>query len=120
MTDDGPTKGDTMICQTEFGPPKFNAAIPEKARRAINATKEEYLTVINLGTEIPRFPTIFGRIREPRNEPMSSGSYSPSCSEPKSLPTTAQVGVVCWFWACYTCICALRSCLYSAHWGCKS
>ena len=41
MTDDGPEEGDTMICQLEFGPPKFNAAVPEKARRAINATKEE-------------------------------------------------------------------------------
>ena len=42
MTDDsGPEEGDTMICQLEFGPPKFNAAVPEKARRAINATKDE-------------------------------------------------------------------------------
>ena len=42
MTDDsGPKEGDTMICQLEFGPPKFNAAVPEKARRAINATKDE-------------------------------------------------------------------------------
>jgi len=120
MTDDGPTKGDTMICQTEFGPPKFNAAIPEKARRAINATKEEYLTVINLGTEIPRFPTIFGRIREPRNEPNWDGSYSLTVPEPKTISATVQVGVVRRFWACYTYICVLRSCINSSHLGCKS
>lgn len=45
MTDndapDAVEEGDTMICQLEFGPPKFNAAIPQNARRAINATKEE-------------------------------------------------------------------------------
>lgn len=40
-SDSGPEEGDTMICQLEFGPPKFNAAVPQNARRAIDATKED-------------------------------------------------------------------------------
>jgi hypothetical protein len=39
-SEDGPKEGDTMIAQLEFGPPKFNTAFPERARRAINATEE--------------------------------------------------------------------------------
>lgn len=42
MGDEEPSEGDTMLVQLEFGPPKYNAAVPERARVAINAT-DEYL-----------------------------------------------------------------------------
>lgn len=37
---DGPEEGDDMLVQLEFGPPKFNASVPERARRSIDATIE--------------------------------------------------------------------------------
>lgn len=39
-SDDGPEEGDTIHVTMEVGPPKFYAAIPEAARRKINATSE--------------------------------------------------------------------------------
>lgn len=39
-SDDGPEEGDTMHVTLEIGPPKFYAAVPEAARRRINATSK--------------------------------------------------------------------------------
>lgn len=39
-SDDKPQVGDTTLVQFEFGPPKYNAAIPLRARRAIGAIDE--------------------------------------------------------------------------------
>lgn len=37
---DKPEVGDTTLVQLEFGPPKYNAAVPLRARRAIGAIDE--------------------------------------------------------------------------------
>ncbi|TKX39999.1 hypothetical protein [Halorubrum sp. CGM4_25_10-8A] len=37
---DKPKEGDKTLVQLEFGPPKYNAAVPLKARRAIGAIDE--------------------------------------------------------------------------------
>jgi hypothetical protein len=37
---DKPQVGDKTLIQLEFGPPKYNAAVPVKARRAIGAIDE--------------------------------------------------------------------------------
>jgi hypothetical protein len=37
---DKPKVGDTTLVQLEFGPPKYNAAVPLRARRAIGAIDE--------------------------------------------------------------------------------
>lgn len=39
-SDDKPQVGDKTLVQLEFGPPKYNAAIPLKSRRAIGAIDE--------------------------------------------------------------------------------
>jgi hypothetical protein len=37
---DGPKVGDKTFVQLEFGPPKYNAVVPLRARRAIGAIDE--------------------------------------------------------------------------------
>lgn len=37
---DGPNVGDKTIVQLEFGPPKYNATVPLRARRTIGAIDE--------------------------------------------------------------------------------
>jgi hypothetical protein len=37
---DPPEEGDKTLVQLEFGPPKYNAAVPLRARRAIGAIDE--------------------------------------------------------------------------------
>jgi len=37
---EGPVEGEEMLVQLEFGPPNFDVAIPERARRSIDATLE--------------------------------------------------------------------------------
>jgi hypothetical protein len=39
-TSDKPEVGDKTLVQLEFGPPKYNAAVPLRARRAIGAIDE--------------------------------------------------------------------------------
>ncbi|WP_262181378.1 hypothetical protein [Haloarcula laminariae] len=39
-SDDKPQVGDKTLVQLEFGPPKYNAAVPLRARRAIGAIDE--------------------------------------------------------------------------------
>jgi len=38
--ENGPKEGDKTIVQLELGPPKYNATVPLRARRAIDATDE--------------------------------------------------------------------------------
>jgi len=37
---DKPKVGDTTLVQLEFGPPKYNAAVPLRSRRALGAIDE--------------------------------------------------------------------------------